>query len=331
VAPGLTAALSRAVAEGDLDELIRLVDRLCSGDEWEALLVLRDRARRAYLDHGRQLWPVASHAEYRLALEAPAPAAAAVLEEGAGRFALGPLPEVAASSHTWAQLGPLLPPTVARTLFGHERVVRGDDLRGEEGLDTSVLDLPAVVEGWEPAYAVASYRPDRASFPTPPPLPLRPVTLPSEPGATVADPTAAAALRALVDPWVTASNGAVAVTSVRGGAEQAVTSLGHRRVGWAEATLADALAAMAWAGASGGAHGRRRGAAMGRFGAWWALSTLVGLTDEDVTPDELGAAGAELRWALWSPADPAPGWALRLAVEDPPDGLAWAVEATDQT
>jgi hypothetical protein len=29
---------------------------------------------------------------------------------------------------------------------------------------------------------------------------------------------------------------------------------------------------MGWTAASGGAFGRRRGAAAGRFGAWWALA-----------------------------------------------------------
>ena len=40
-------------------------------------------------------------------------------------------------------------------------------------------------------------------------------------------------------------------------------------------TPAEALAWLAWAGASGGAHGRRRGNAIGRFGAWWVLAALA--------------------------------------------------------
>ncbi len=96
--------IADAVASGDLDELLRLVDRLCDDGDWDALLDLRDRCRRAYQETGRQLWPAASHAEYRLALQAPGPAAAAVLVEGAGPFALGPLAEVAASTHRWEEL-----------------------------------------------------------------------------------------------------------------------------------------------------------------------------------------------------------------------------------
>ena len=54
---------------GDLDELTRQIDRLCSTRDWDALVDLRDRCRRA-LERGKQLWPAAAHAEYRLALEA---------------------------------------------------------------------------------------------------------------------------------------------------------------------------------------------------------------------------------------------------------------------
>ena len=95
-------ANSELVEVGDLDELTRHIDRLCSAGDWDGLVDLRDRCRRA-LERGKQLWPAASHAEYRLALEAPGQWAGAVLVPGAGAFALGPLPEVAASTHTWAE------------------------------------------------------------------------------------------------------------------------------------------------------------------------------------------------------------------------------------
>ena len=58
---------------GDLDELVRQVDRLGDAEDWDGLVDLRDRCRRA-LERGRQLWPAASLAEYRLALDAPGPA-----------------------------------------------------------------------------------------------------------------------------------------------------------------------------------------------------------------------------------------------------------------
>ena len=87
---------------------------------------------------------------------------------------------------------------------------------------------------------------------------------------------------------------------------------------------------LAWAGASGGAHGRRRGAAAGRFGAWWTLAALGDLTDEwPVDPDALGALAAELRWYRWDAHEPAMGWQLQLAVEDPEESVAWAILARD--
>ena len=105
--------LDRLIAGNDLDELVREVDRRTDADDWDGLVRLRDRCRAA-VERGFQLWPAASLAEYRLALRAPAAWAGAVVVEGAGRFALGPLAEVAASTHGWAELAPHLPRRAAR-------------------------------------------------------------------------------------------------------------------------------------------------------------------------------------------------------------------------
>jgi len=85
VAPGVTVSDANAelVAEGDLDNLVRHVDRLCRAEAWEDLEDLRHRCRAA-LERGHQLWPIASLAEYRLALLAPPRWAAGVLADGAG-------------------------------------------------------------------------------------------------------------------------------------------------------------------------------------------------------------------------------------------------------
>jgi hypothetical protein len=117
---------------------------------------------------------------------------------------------------------------------------------------------------------------------------------------------------------------------VRGDAAGAVAALGARRARLVELSPADGLAWMAWTAASGGAHGRRRGMAAGRFNAWWALAAMAGLLDDwPVTADELGAAVGELRWFMWDAAEPETGWGLRLAVEDPVDGRAFALLAID--
>ena len=91
---------------------------------------------------------------------------------------------------------------------------------------------------------------------------------------------------------------------------------------------ADAASLLAWSAASGGAHGRRRGMATGRFEAWWALAVLTGVDDD--WPTDPGPAAEALTWLLWEPDEPTIGWSCRLAVEDPVDGLAWALDATDR-
>ena len=323
--------LEAALAAGDLDELLRWVDRLVEAGSWDGLVDLGRRCRTGFERSGHQLWPIVSQVEYRLALEAPVAWAAQVLVEGAGRFALGPLSEVAASTHSWADLSSRLAPGPVTGLFAHERVIRGELVDEEARSAREVLELPLELQSWEPRYPVATYRPDGAEFPAPeaPAMGLR--ALPG-PGAPVKDADAPAALAALVERWVVESNGVAEVVAVSGTAEAAIAALGAERARVAEVAPGAALAAMAWAGASGGAHGRRRGAAVGRFGAWWAVAALAGLLDDwPLVPGELGAAAGELRWLLWEPATGTPtGWALHLAVEDREDDLAWAMAATDQ-
>ena len=62
--------------------------------------------------------------------------------------------------------------------------------------------------------------------------------------------------------------------------------------------------------------------------AWWALAGLLGI-DEIDEPNVLGEEAASLHWYLWDPGDQIGGWGFHLAVEDPGDGLAWAVSAVD--
>ena len=118
--------------------------------------------------------------------------------------------------------------------------------------------------------------------------------------------------------------------AARGDAPAAIAALGVRVARIARVELADAMAAMAWTAASGGAHGRRRGMAPGRFAAWWAAAAISGLLDHWPVPaDELGDAAGDLRWYRWDAAEPVTGWSLRLAVEDTQRGRAWALSAVD--
>ena len=90
---------------------------------------------------------------------------------------------------------------------------------------------------------------------------------------------------------------------------------------------------MAWAAASGGAHGRRRGMAPGRFAAWWAAAAVAGeLDDWPLPPDAMADLVTQrLRWYAWDAAEPTTGWSLRVAVEDPARRISFAVSAVDST
>jgi hypothetical protein len=324
----LERANDRLVELGDLDELVRHIDRLSGDGEWQGLVDLRDRCRAA-LDRGKQLWPAASLAEYRLALDAPGSFAGRGIRPAAGHLALGPLPEVAASTHTWAQLRGSIPAGPLVTVTAHERVVRGEDLTDESLLDDRVLDLPAKLGHWERDYALAEYHADVARFPPPPLPPRRDVRLP---GAVdrIDDLTTTSALLELPRAWTAESNGRAEAVAIAGDALAAIATLGPSRARVAELEPSTAVAWLAWVGASGGAHGRRRGMAAGRFGAWWSLAALGGVEDEwPLSSDEMGTIAGELRWLSWDAWEPDTGWRFHLAIEDPTEGLAWAVSATD--
>jgi hypothetical protein len=319
--------LDRLVGRNDPDELVRFVDRLTLDADWDGLVVTA-RACRAAASTGRQLWPVSSLAEYRLALRAPGQWAAAVLTDDAGWFALGPLSEVAASTHTWAELASWLAPGPIAAYVAQERVLRGEDLRGAE-VATEVLELPLVLQPWEGLYALPEYKDDRATFDPPAIPPLRPVALPATAAPLVDSDDGTLALAELAGHWARHSDGRVEVRCVQGDHCAAIAALGVARARVAELDAAQALAWMAWGSASGGAHGRRRGGAAGRFGAWWAAAALAGL-DWPPDPEALGAAAGELRWFWWDADEPATGWQLHLAVSDPADDIAWALSAIDQ-
>ena len=323
--------LDELIARADLDGLLRHLEDLCADQDWDELRHVRDRCHNATAV-GRQLWPAASYAEYRIALQADAAHGGAILREATGRFSIGPLSEVVASVHDWRSLAPRLEPGPVRALVAYERVVRGEDLSEDQSIDTSVYELPLVLQRWEPRYPLATYEPQRGIFAPPSALPpLRPVVLPLDEARLAGDPLTTDALIDLTRQWTTESNGRADAVTVAGDPLDAIAALGVAEARTGSIPARQALEMMAWAAASGGAHGRRRGMAAGRFIAWWTMASLTGLADDwPVEPDELGEAIAALVFVAWDTPESDMGWTFRLAAADPDRGLAWAVMASDR-
>jgi len=332
--PGDTAhddALDALIHAVDLDGLVRMVDDRCSDRDWAGLLRLRDRCAAATRETGRQLWPAATLAEYRLALLAPPEWVATVLDGEAGRFTIGPLSEVAALHHTWAELSPHLSPVPVATFVAHERAIRGEQIdAGELARLPPVIDIPAALRPWEPTYPTSTYGDAGADHPEPPRTGRLAEVTPRRGAETVDDDATELALQLLVETWTVSSTGRAEAVCVEGDHLDALGALGLRSARVVEIPSTEAIAWLAWAGASGGAHGRRRGMAIGRFSAWWLLGAIGDLHDEwPPTDAEMTELLHELTWYRWDAHEPEGGWRLQLLAENGAEGVAWAFNAVD--
>ncbi len=320
----LSQTTEELIGRGDTPELIRHIDRLVEHRDFAGLLSLRDACDSA-AERGHQLWPVRSNAEYRLALEAPPSEAAAVVVQGAGFGALGPLTEVVAQNHSFAELAPHLDDATVRAVVAQERVIRGENVEGEPLAEPSLLEIPGVISAWE-SYTPARYEPHDASFPGPvfgtgDWQDLGPAT------ELIDDLDTQDAVRTLVEPWVATGSGRMEMVTVEGSAEAAVAAIGITRARWERLDQRRAADWMGWVGASAGANGRRRGMAAGRLNTWWLLAALA---DCDVDQHaDIGRFMDRARWFRFDIGEPAIGWQFRLAVDDPETGLAWAITAQD--
>jgi len=341
--------LAELVEAADLNALLRAVDGLCEDRDWGRLVDLADMCEEA-LERGKQLWPIADHIDYRLALEAPGDYAGSVLGTDPSRFVLGPLTEVAASSHTWHALADHLESDVVAAYVAQECVVRREKLGGDDRAHPEVLELPVELLRFEPTYCLAKYHKQSVEVTEPwdPLEPMAPVQ--SRPTDELDEPELTEALLELVTPWLTESNGVAKAVVVEGDAVAAASSLSADEFRIGLLTTKEALQRMAWAASSGGAHGRRRGAALGRF---TSLYTGALMTDLSWPPDfdELEEGLEQLNFYRWEedsppvetvadaqsdrPADESTGgsssggWLLRLAIEDPEQGWAAAISAAD--
>jgi hypothetical protein len=322
----MATSLDDLIRRADLDELIRHVDATCDARDWDHLVRIRNEARAA-VSTGRQLWPIATLANYRLALWAPADIAVRALDDTARTFMPGPVSEIISVHHTWADLEPHLAPGHDRSLIAYERSLRGCFVEPSE---PALLDIPIAVQMWEPTYAVAMYTDDGPDDPFPEPVNLSDY-LDAEPADVADDPESVHAFRRLVEPWTAQSNGTAHAVVVEGGIGGALHALGLSQARTAALTAGEALVWLTWAGASGGAHGKRRGTATGRSEAWWFLATFSGLADHwPCEPDELGDVLESLEYTVFeNEKAPTRGWGLHLLIEDPDEGLSIALSASD--
>ena len=320
-------ALYDLIEAADLNALLRAVDGMCTERAWDELLDLADACDDA-LERGKQLWPISAHVDYRIALEAPGEYAASVLTPDVGRFAHGPLTEVAASTHSWEDLAPHLPDPVTAAYVAQERVLRGEVLGSDERAHPELVDVPLAIEPWEPPYALATFRSNLVEVQEPW-EPRSPWTEASaDPGPALEDAEVVDALLELVTPWTSESNGAARAAVVEGDASAAIAAVTYGPFRLAPLAGEEALRQIAWAAASGGAHGRRRGAALGRFSAWYTVAVLGDLP-WPAAGEDVGAAARRLRWFAWDESGPEEGWVLRIAVADDAGGWAAALGAAD--
>lgn len=325
----MNVTIDELIELGDVDELLREIDRLCDRRDWPGLLLLRDKCRRA-TERGKQLWGAAGHAEYRLALEGTAEYAAPMADAEPGRFVLGPLAEVMASTHSWDDLAPYLPAGPHRALVAYERVLRDEDLSllSEAGELVDQFGLPLVLQNWEPKYVLAEYKAHEALFPAPElPADVKPVNV-NNTFEHIDDP-AVEALAQLTQVWTSQSNGRTISFAARGGISDIAAALEVTEMARIDTTTA--LAYLSWAGASGGAHGVRAGAAAGRAKLWWALANLAGVQEEwPLDAHVIGDYVDEVAWWTWNAGDLSEGWSLRVAIVDPADNIIFVIDAFDR-
>ena len=315
------------INRADLDGLVRLIDDYCETRSWHDLLGLRD-ACKAAVANGRQVWPASTLAEYRLALLAPAEIAVQVVDEEAGRFTMGPLTEAIAQNHQWSELNGFLEPSPTSTYIAYECGIRGQQVDSEL---FPALESPCTLLPVESNYVLAEYHDNEAKFPTPAiPEMGNAIAVPASSAIVVQDPEVETAVNQLVDAWTTQSNGELRISCVEGSVLDALAVLEVQEARLSLLTSSDALAWLTWAGASGGAHGRRRGNALGRDAAWWTVAALtVNTFHWPLSNDDLETAVNSLQWFWWDTNEPATGWQLQLCIHHADRNRSWAISVHD--
>ena len=327
MATGVSESQYDLINSADLDGLVRLIDDYCETRSWHDLLGLRD-ACKAAVANGRQVWPASTLAEYRLALLATAEIAVKVVDEEAGRFTMGPLTEVIAQNHQWSELSEFLEPSPTSTYIAYECAIRGQKVDSEL---FPALESPCTLLPIETNYALAEYHDNEAKFPTPAiPEMGNAIAIPESSATVIHDHDASAAIHQLVDAWTTQSNGELRISCVEGSVLDALGALNVQEARLSLLTSGEALAWLTWAGASGGAHGRRRGNALGRDAAWWTIAALTEKTFHwPLNNIDLAASVNSLQWFWWDVNEPTTGWQLQLCIHHADRNRSWAISVHD--
>jgi hypothetical protein len=345
-------------------DMYALAEALAGAEDWDELLKVRHeldrRSRSEALAGSYQPGPAGLH---HLTLSSPARRYAfgvsafdAVLRRrGPAKFALPGFPTKLpkrvvlelTERFTWSELDPLVRAPVLREVLARERVARGEDLR-HAGFRIRDSDPPMYLEPWEPATYADPGENMWASGLVPRIDPLPPAgdatwatTLWATPlwatplwatplGATDPDPVAVALTS------IAKSGDQVSCVRVTGTALEAIEALGYDWAYAFELSVADMLAEIAY----GAWHSIRQVELidMGRRFAWRVLSTVASAFTFPAGmehSERLRLAGERVRWISfdsWEEDEDGgdASWEdVRrcLAIEDPVQGLAWAMTA----
>jgi hypothetical protein len=251
-----------------------------------------------------------------------------VVDEEAGRFTMGPLTEVIAQNHQWSELSEFLEPSPTSTYIAYECAIRGQKVDSEL---FPALESPSTLLPIETKYALAEYHDNEAKFPTPAiPEMGSAIAIPESSATIIQDPEVSAAFHQLADAWTTQSNGELQISCVEGSVLDALGALNVQEARLSLLASGEALAWLAWAGASGGAHGRRRGNALGRDAAWWTIAALAEKTFHwPIGNEELEDAANSLQWFWWDNNEPTAGWNVKLCVHHAQRNQSWAISLND--
>jgi len=297
-----------------------LASELLADQEWRGVVEVRDElARRAKLT-ARAIQGMcrfgASVFSDALASSAPASYAVKGLTRRPSTWHLKQL----AASRTWAELEPFLDDQRVRRVIAHERVARGEDLC-KLGLNTKRGELAFALQPWEPTSYLDPVDDDGEAWCLSPELSFEHHDRLPPPGLEQPPDKVCDALDRLWAGWD--AGGSV---RVRGGALEAIAALDYVDAEVAQLSLAEALSTIARNGV------RNRGGllAYGRQAALTLLAALAGRPLKRATPQELAVAGARVRWYSYQAEREEYEWILgdfQLAIEDPSQGIAWAVWA----